>query len=94
VNAPKTPARPPEEDSWATDARTLIAEFGDAWAIVRSSDNPLILVCTLESGTTSHVIAGRPGSCLDRIRALPKVTPDEPTIIRADSGAWISGPGN
>jgi hypothetical protein len=74
VNAPKTPARSAEDDDWAEDARTLIGEFGNDWQIVRSSDNPLILVCTREQGTTSHVIAGRPGACLDRIRALPQVS--------------------
>jgi hypothetical protein len=67
------PAATPADDDWSRDARQLLAEYGDTWAIARSSDNPLILVAERTIGTEARVVAGRPGDVLRRIRALPAV---------------------
>jgi hypothetical protein len=78
-----------DRNAWARDARTLLAEFGAEWHIAVVPEDTDILICTREQGTATHVIAGTPRMCLDRIRAEPS----KPAIVRADSGAWISGPG-
>jgi hypothetical protein len=64
---------PDDASTWERDARTLLAEFGDVWQIVRAADDPLVLVCERQAGTELRVVAGTPAVCLRRIREIPAV---------------------
>jgi hypothetical protein len=85
------PATPRPRNTWAQDAKDLLAIAPD-WTITRADSDPMTLVCARRRGTEVRVIAGSPRVCLDRISDIV-MTEHKPAIVRADRGAWISGPG-
>jgi hypothetical protein len=91
TSTPNPDSTPASATTWAQDAAALLDYAGGDWAITRAHDDPLTLICERVRGSETHIVAGTPRVCLDRIAALPDAPPRPATVVRADAGAWITG---